>query len=55
MPNQSKLTKVRSIRASSEFWNNAGKVASEEKTDVNKLIVKVVSNYCKEVKNGTGK
>lgn len=53
MPNNSKKTIVRSVRASKEFWEKAKKVAKKEKTDTNKLIVKAVTNYCeKEVKNG---
>ena len=54
MPNSSKLTIVRSIRASKEFWKQVKKVAEKQKTDTNKLIVNIVTNYCnKEVNNGT--
>lgn len=54
MPNSSKSTVVRSIRASKEFWERAEKKAKIEKTDTNKLVVKAVKEYCeKEVKNGT--
>ena len=52
MPNQSKITKVRSIRASEEFWNITSEIAKNENTDINKLIVKVVTEYCKGVSNG---
>lgn len=52
MPNQSKITKVRSIRASNDFWSITEKIAKEENTDINKLIVKVVTEYCKGVSNG---
>ena len=52
MPNQSKITKVRSIRASDDFWCMTGKTAKKENTDINKLIVKVVTEYCKGVSNG---
>lgn len=43
---ESKITKVRSIRASFEFWEKAQKVANQEKTDINKLIVKATNEYC---------
>jgi predicted DNA-binding ribbon-helix-helix protein len=52
MPNKSKLTVVKSLRASKEFWDKADKTAKKEKTDRNKLIVKVVSEYLNEVENG---
>lgn len=52
MPNKSKLTVVKSLRASKSFWDKAEKVAKSEKTDRNKLIVKVVTDYCNEVENG---
>ena len=52
MPNKSKLTVVKSLRASKEFWKKADETAKREKTDRNKLIVKVVSEYCNEVENG---
>lgn len=53
MPNKSKLTIVRSIRASETFWKTVKKRAKKEKTDTNKLIVKVVNEYCeKGVDNG---
>lgn len=57
MPNQSKLTKVRSVRATDEFWRKCDIMARLEKTDRNKLIVKVLNNYCnkkmKEYENKT--
>ena len=53
MPNKSRLTIVRSIRASKEFWNKAKKMARKQKTDTNKLVIKAVNEYCeKEVNNG---
>ena len=53
MPNKSRLTIVRSIRASKEFWNKAKKTAKKQKTDTNKLVIKAVTEYCeKEVNNG---
>lgn len=45
-------TKVRSVRASEEFWERAEKVAKDEKIDTNKLIVKTVSEYCEVKENG---
>ena len=53
MPNSSKITKVRSIRASFDFWEMVEKIAKEQKTDPNKLIIKATKEYCKEVNNGT--
>ena len=53
MANSSKVTKVRSIRASFEFWEMVEKTAEKENTDPNKIIVKATKEYCKEVKNGT--
>lgn len=55
MPNKSKLTVVKSLRASKEFWDKADKTAKKEKTDRNKLIVKVVSEYCNEVNKNVNK
>lgn len=52
MPNQCKLTRVRSIRASDEFWEMAKNTAKEKKLDTNKLIVNVVTEYCKGENNG---
>ena len=52
MANISKITKVRSLRASAEFWEGVSAVAKAENTDINKLIVRVVDKYCKEVNNG---
>ena len=52
MPNKSKITEVKSIRASKEFWDRAEETAKKENTDRNKLIVKVVTEYCNEVENG---
>lgn len=52
MPNQSKITKVRSIRASYNFWKLIEKTAKKENTDINKLIVRVVTDYCEVVSNG---
>lgn len=51
MPNKSKLTIVRSIRASREFWEKCEEKARQENLDTNKLVVRVVTEYCKEVKN----
>ena len=48
MANSSKKTKVRSIRASFEFWETLQAVAEKEKTDPNKLIIRVVNEYCEE-------
>ena len=55
MPNKSKLTVVKSLRASKEFWKKADETAKKEKTDRNKLIVKVVSEYCNEVNKNVNK
>ncbi len=50
---KSSKTIVRSIRASKEFWEKVEQMAKNENTDTNKLVVKVVKEYCeKEVKNG---
>ena len=52
MPNTSKVTTVRSIRASKEFWEKVKQVAKSENTDTNKLIVKAVIEYFdKEIAN----
>ena len=53
VPNSSKITKVRSIRASFDFWELVEKIAKKENTDPNKLIIKATKEYCKEVNNGT--
>lgn len=56
MPNTSKLTTVRSIRASKEFWEKVKQVAKSENTDTNKLIIKAVLEYFdKEIVNGRAK
>lgn len=56
MPNTSKLTTVRSIRASKEFWEKVKQVAKSENTDTNKLIIKAVLEYFdKELVNGRAK
>ena len=53
MANISKITKVRSIRASFDFWEKAQKVANQEKTDLNKLIIKATMEYCnRRIENG---
>ena len=46
VPNSSKITVVISIRATKEFWEKTKSVAEKQKTDTNKLIIKVVSDYC---------
>ena len=56
MPNTSKLTTVRSIRASKEFWEKVKQVAKSENTDTNKLVIKAVLEYFdKELVNGRAK
>lgn len=53
MAKEKKITRVRSIRASLEFWEMAQKVANKEKTDPNKLIIKATTEYCnKREENG---
>ena len=52
MPNSSKITIVRSIRATRDFWEKAKKVAENQNTDINKLIIKIVSDYCEETNGG---
>lgn len=42
------LTVVRGIRATDDFWRRCDIVARLEKTDRNKLIVRVMSNYYNE-------
>ena len=42
-------TRVRSVRASQDFWDKCKKVASIKNTDVNKLIVSRVNKYCNYV------
>jgi predicted DNA-binding ribbon-helix-helix protein len=51
MPNSSKITKVRSIRASFDFWDMIAKIAEKEKTNLNNLIIKVMTQYCGEKHN----
>lgn len=46
MAGSSKITKVRSIRATYEFWEKVRNIAEKEKTDPNKLIIRVVNEYC---------
>lgn len=56
MPNTSKLTTVRSIRASKDFWAQVKEQAEKENTDTNKFIIKVVIEYIlKEKCNGRAK
>ena len=52
MAKERKGTMVRSIRASADFWAKAKEISIIENTDINKLIVKIVSDYFKEVENG---
>jgi predicted DNA-binding ribbon-helix-helix protein len=53
MGGNSKKTIVRSVRASQEFWDRLKNVALKKETDPNKLIVRVVGEYCnKEIDNG---
>ena len=53
MGGNSKKTIVRSVRASQEFWERLKNVALKKETDPNKLIVRVVGEYCnKEIDNG---
>lgn len=47
MPNSSKITVVKSIRASHEFWETVKIVAEKEKIDKNALVKKAVMQYCK--------
>ena len=42
----SKITIVRGLRASREFFDKCDLVAKAEGVDRNKLIVRVVSEYC---------
>lgn len=56
MPNISKLTTVRSIRASKEFWQQVKEIAQKENSDINKIVVKAVIEYLsKELANGRTK
>ena len=41
--------KVRSIRGKDEFWDRCKLVAKAEGTNVNELVVRAVSKYCKKV------
>ena len=54
----SNKTVVKGIRASREFFDKCDLVAKGEGVDRNKLIVRVVSNYCskreKSAKNNFG-
>lgn len=52
MPNNTTKTKVRSIRASFEFWELVKNASQKKNMDINKFIVNIVSDYCKEVENG---
>lgn len=45
----SNKTVVRSIRASQEFFDKCDLVAKAEGVDRNKLIVRVVSEYCDNI------
>ena len=51
MPNQSKITKVRSIRASNEFWDMVKNEAKIKGVDINKFVINAVKEYCKGVEN----
>lgn len=42
-------TRVRGIRASSEFWEKCAKVAKIKKTDVNKMVLSTMNKYCNRV------
>lgn len=42
-------TSVKSIRAENEFWDNCERVASQENTNKNELIVRVVEKYCRKM------
>lgn len=50
MPNRSEKTVVKGLRAERRFFEMCDEVAKVKKTDRNKLIVKVVSSYCKKIK-----
>lgn len=45
MPKIKKITVVRGIRATDMFWEKCNIIARLEKTDRNKLIVKVMEEY----------
>ena len=45
MKNEKRLTVVRGIRATDEFWSKCDIVARLENTDRNKLIVKIMNDY----------
>lgn len=55
MPNRSGKTVVKGIRADRKFFEMCDEVAKVKKTDRNKLIVKVVSSYCKKIKKSLDK
>jgi predicted DNA-binding ribbon-helix-helix protein len=42
-------TKVGSVRAEKEFWDNCDIVAKLEKTSRNELIARVVTKYCQKI------
>ena len=42
----SKITVVKSLRASQEFFDKCDLIAKAEGVDRNKLIVRIVSEYC---------
>lgn len=45
MPKIKRITVVRGIRATDMFWEKCNIIARLEKTDRNKLIVKVMEEY----------
>jgi hypothetical protein len=47
----SEKTVVKGIRASQEFFDKCDLVAKAEGVDRNKLIVRVISEYCEKVEN----
>ena len=51
MPNSSKLTTVRSVRATDDFWQRVKKIAEKNKTNSNKVIVDAVTEYCAKVED----
>lgn len=44
--NSNVTTKVRSVRADTEFWDMCDNTAKNENTSSNELIVRVVYEYC---------
>jgi hypothetical protein len=57
MPNSSKLTTVRSIRASNELWVKVKELAEKDNTKINTIVIRAVIEYIirQELANGRPK